>query len=62
MGEGMFPGEGGNAFLGLYIIVAIVCAFFWVPELGWLLGIIKSIFWGFVVLWKILLWLWGILF
>jgi hypothetical protein len=76
MGRGIFPGEDkgigfrilniflflrDNVFLILHIIIASICAYFWIPEHGWLWGTVKSLGWEFIALWYILVWLLGLI-
>ena len=57
MGSAKFPDDGETGGSIIYTIIAIICAFYWVPKLGWFLGILKSIFWIFILLWNIIVWL-----
>ncbi|KGN84339.1 hypothetical protein HR15_11135 [Porphyromonas gulae] len=62
MGEAMFPNEGKSAFSVIHIILFFVCAFFWVPTYGWFWGILRALFWEFILLYKIIVWMWNLLF
>lgn len=58
MGQAIFPGESDEDNLGCISIVGfIITAFFMVPKLGWVWGIITSLIWPFTVLFYIGKWL-----
>lgn len=62
MGSAMFPDDDKEpAWIG-YIVIAVIFAFFWVPKYGWVLGIIRSLFWGVFVLFHVFSWLYNLIF
>lgn len=50
--------EGQNSVPGIIfgivnLIIVIICAFIWIPDSGWFLGLLKAFLWPFVLLYYV---------